>query len=110
MKLRLEKGIVKLRLAPAEIDKLYVEKSLEEKLYFSKNNQFKYSINIDERLAICTTNFQQNSLQVNIPQQKAEKWINSNQIGIKETIVTDNGDTIVLTLEEDLPPRKHKKK
>jgi len=110
MKLRLEKGIIKLRLAPAEIDKLYVEKSLEEKLYFSKSNQFKYSINIDGRLVTCTTNFQQNSLQVNIPLQQAEKWINSNQIGIKETIVTDNGSTIVLTLEEDLPPRKHKKK
>lgn len=110
MKLRLEKGIVKFRLASSEIEKLSSEKFLEEKIFLSDNNQFAYALSIQDSIESCAVSFGNSSLAIIIPQQKAEKWINSNQIGIKETIVTENGDNIVLTLEEDLPPRKHKKK
>lgn len=110
MKLRMEKGNIKIRLAPPEIDQLQIEKRLDEKIYISESNHFRYSIQIDEKTESCKAAFEQNALMIHIPIEKAEKWINSKQIGIKETIVTDNEEILVLTLEEDLPPRKHKKK
>ena len=49
------------------------------------------------------------SIEVIIPEFAASKWMNSNQVGIKETIVTDNGNQMTLFVEEDLP-RKRKEK
>ena len=109
MKLRLEKGNLKIRITPDKIGKLYVEKSPEEIVYISKNNYFIYSMTIEVGIEACMPNFQKNAQPVNVPLKKIERRINSNQVGIKETIVTDKEETIVLTLEEDLLPRKFKK-
>ncbi len=109
MKLRLEKGIIKLRLSASEIDRLNTDKIIEEKIYLSDSNQFRYVVNIDSKQEKCIAQFGQHSLTIVIPSDRAEKWINSNQIGIKETIVTDNNASFSLTLEEDLPPRKYRK-
>lgn len=110
MKLRLEKGIIKIRLASSEIEKFYTNEVLTETIQISDENQFSYSIIINNSSTTCSASFSQHFLEVSIPQNKAEKWKTSKQIGIRETIVTNKGEEIVLTLEEDLPPRKHKKK
>ena len=109
MKLRLEKGNIKIRLTPLEVERFYSEKFLNEKILLSGPNHFNYSIGIEDSLETCAVEFKQNSLIILVPQPKVERWINSNQVGIKETIVTDYDDEIVLTLEEDLPRRKHRK-
>ena len=109
MKLRLEKDSIKLRLSTSEIDKLSIDKTLEENLYMSDKNQFRYVVIIDSNADKFKAQFEQNALTVIIPSVKAEKWINSNQVGIKETIITDTNASFSLTLEEDLPPRKHRK-
>ena len=109
MKLRLAKGVIKCRLSLAEIDRLNTEKKLSEKIYLSDNNCFIYTVSIHGHEEKCTVQFEQNSLMIIIPSKKAEKWINFGQVGIKETIVTDRNETYSLTLEEDLPPRKHKR-
>jgi len=110
MKLRLEKDKITIRLAPSEIENFVTKKYLEEKLYISKNNRFAFALSISETSQSCVAEFKPDALQVVVPVEKVNKWINSKQVGIKETIVTISGDEIVLTLEEDLPPRKNKKK
>ncbi len=69
-----------------------------------------YAIEINEELGSCLVKIENNSLTVAIPGEKANKWLNSNQIGIKESILTDRGDAISLFIEEDLPPRRNKDK
>ena len=110
MKLRLEKETVKLRLSPVEIRKLKSEKVIVEKISITKENGFSYSIQLDDHIETCRMDFKDNSLEVSIPNTLADKWMNSNQVAIKETIETDSGETIVLVIEEDLPPRKNKGK
>lgn len=109
MKLRFEKGTVKVRLSLEEIDLLNSEKSIFENLYISKDNGFNYSVQLVERQDTCSIDFINNSLKISVPNTIADKWMNSNRIGIKETIVTDEGEAIVLIIEEDLPPRKNRK-
>jgi hypothetical protein len=58
----------------------------------------------------CTVEFESSTLKVSIPVQKAEKWFLSKQVGIWETIVTENKGHILLVIEEDLPPRQKSKK
>lgn len=105
----MEKGTIKIRFTPSEIQELNLNKKLEQELYLSATNQFTYSVNVKKEIAKSNANFSQYGLLVEIPEIQADKWVNSNQVGIKETIVTENGEEIKLTLEEDLPPRKHKK-
>jgi len=110
MKLRLEKEKITIRLKPSEIKKFSDVKFLEEKLSLSENNHFTFALSISEFHNSLDAEFIKSSLLVHVPQQKVDKWIKSNQVGMKETIVSEFGSEIILTLEEDLPPRKDKKK
>jgi len=110
MKLRMETGSIKIRLTPTEIEAFNAYKYLDEKVGITKNNYFTYALSIDDASESCLILFEQNALNIHVPEKKVEKWLNSKQVGIKETIVTEEGNEIVLTLEEDLPPRKHKKR
>ena len=110
MKLRLEKEKITIRLSPSEIQLFLSSKYLEEKLILSKNNEFAFALSIKESQEAMTAQFSNGALLVHIPAHKVDKWINSGQVGLKETIKSDLGSEIQLTLEEDLPPRKFKKK
>ena len=106
MKLRLEKDTVRLRLSPKEMELLKADKIVAEKISISIESYFCYSIQIDNHLNTCFIDFKNNSLKIHVPTTLADKWMNTNQIGIKETICSENGRTTNLIIEEDLPPRK----
>ena len=108
MKLRLDKKTVRIRLSKEEILKLQNEGFLEEKLSFNEDNYFSYVIEVLDDIEECELYFNEDGLQVGIPIDVSEKWINSNQVGIKETFDTEDGELITLFVEEDLPPRKNK--
>ena len=109
MKLRMEQGNITIRLSPSEIGDLREKKTLKEELFISGTNRFSFTVNINDRSVSCRANFSRNSLIIEVPLEKAEKWMNSGQIGIKETIVTEASAPFVLVLEEDLRPRKYRK-
>ena len=110
MKLRLEKTKITIRLSPSEMELFSSSKFIEEKLIISDNNEFAFALSSSDSPDTMTAQFNNRALSVHIPTQKVEKWINSGQVGLKETIKSDSGSEIQLTLEEDLPPRKFKKK
>lgn len=110
MKLRLETGTVKLRLSSKEMTKLAAEKSIDERLQISANNAFTYHVSIVNNEDVCNIEFTGSALQVRIPSNRALKWLTSNQVGIRETIITENKEQILLVIEEDLPPRQKNKK
>lgn len=110
MKLRFEKEKVRLRLSPDEIRTLKVEKFIVEKFQLSGENGFSYAIQLVDHSDKCMVNFKSQGMVISVPIAISEKWMDSNQIGIKETIVTDHGGKIVLFVEEDLPPRNHREK
>ncbi len=92
-----------------EIELLKSTKSIAEKIAISKDNYFSFSIQIVNKHDACFMNLENNSLEVSVPSVIADKWMNSNQIGIKETIRLGDGGTTNLIVEEDLPPRKNRK-
>lgn len=108
MKLRLDKKTVRIRLSKEEILNLQSDGFLEEKVSLSENNFFSYVIDILEDIDKCGLYFSEDGLRVEIPFKISEKWINSNQVGIKETFETDDDEIVTLFVEEDLPPRKNK--
>lgn len=108
MKLRLDKKTVRIRLSKEEILSLQSDGFLEENITLSEDNFFSYVIDVREDIDECGLYFGEDGVRVEIPFKISEKWINSNQVGIKETFETDEDETITLYIEEDLPPRKNK--
>jgi hypothetical protein len=106
MKLRIEKKTVRIRLSKEEILTLQSEGFLENRVAISEDNYLSYVVEILKDIETCDLNFSANAVEVGIPYDTAEKWIRSNQVGIKEIIDTDNGESVTLLIEEDLPPRK----
>jgi len=107
MKLRIDKKTVKIRLSKEEIINLQSEGFLEDKIVISEENYLSYVVEIVEDIETCDLNFGENSIEIGIPVDVAEKWIKSNQVGIKEIIETDSEESVTLVIEEDLPPRKN---
>ncbi len=105
MKLRLEKNTVKIRLSKESILKLHSDGFLEDQIMITEENFISYAVEIIDDIESCDLQFGSNTIEIGIPSVKAEKWIKSNQVALKEEIETDNGDTVVLIIEEDLPPR-----
>lgn len=110
MKLRLEKGSIKVRLSSDEIKALNSDKQISELIQISRNSQIGYAVEISENQELCSVEIDNNFFKISVPLLKANKWFNTNQVGIKEMIKTENGETIALCVEEDLPPRKNKLK
>jgi len=108
MKLRLDNKSVRIRLTKEEILDLESNGYIEDRVFLTEDNQFSYVIEIVEDLENCKIAFDENGLVVEIPNAISSKWINSNQVGIKESFDTDEDETITLFVEEDLPPRKNK--
>ena len=108
MKLRLEKGSIKVRLAAEEIIQLRAENCILEQLYFSKDNKFSFSVEIKSDAEKLDVNLGVNHLEIIVPKSLADKWMSSNQVGIKEIVELNHNETMEIVVEEDLPPRKMK--
>jgi hypothetical protein len=108
MKLRLDKKTVRIRLSKEEILNLQSDGFLEEQITLSEDNFFTYVIDVLDDIDKCGLYFGEDGVRIEIPFNTSEKWINSNQVGIKETFETEDDETVTLYIEEDLPPRVNK--
>ena len=108
MKLRLEKGSVKVRLSTEEIKLLRTENSILEQLFFSNDIKFAFSVVIKSDVEKPGINLNINHLEIILPKCLADKWMSSNQVGIKEIVELNHDESMEIVVEEDLPPRKMK--
>lgn len=108
MKFRIEKDTIKFRLTPDEIEIFKANNKLSDNIFISEGNSFEYTVKstVKEKASI---SFVSNSITAIIPQAILDDWFQSEKIGVKEDIINENGDSITLVVEEDLPPRKIKK-
>lgn len=107
MKLRLESDSITIRLSPTEIDALNHEKSIKECIKISAHNTFEFRINVVDDMENSHVHFGKQSLSINMPSNKIERWLNSNQVGIREMVSIESGE-LLLVVEEDLRPQGNK--
>jgi len=110
MKLRLDKERIIVRLTPAEIEHFSTAKFLEEKVSLSQTNHFSFALKLCTACEKLLVDFKESTLMLQVPSDKAKLWFGTNRIGINEKIVTEDGNKISLTIEEDLPRRKNRRK
>ncbi len=101
MKLRLRKNSIRLRLLQSEIRSLAKSGGVSEKILFAPDKSLKYSVNISDDAREISASFQNGDVRIEIPKFLAEKWIESDQIGLENNQFIDNNLSLKIVLEKD---------
>ena len=109
MKFRIEKNVIKFRLTPTEIELLKTNNKLSDNITITSSNRFDYMVKSNSTENMVSVNFDQNAITANIPQSMLDHWFDTENIGLRQDILNDDGESITIIVEEDLPPRKIKK-
>jgi len=110
MKFRIENNIIKFRLTLNEIEKLKANQTLTNNISFSPGNKFEYAIKPSNIAPELSLKFENGSAIAEVPVGLLNDWFISGQVGLKEVLIGDRGEQIKVVIEEDLPPRKLKKR
>lgn len=110
MKIRIDANNIKFRLSKTEIETLKSSGGLTEEIDLGNNQKLTYTVEIDSNVEKPKLSFSSCSIACSIPDQIAQKWLGTNQVGIRENMLKADGMSLNLVVEEDLPPRKGKKK
>lgn len=98
MKIRIKGNSLRLRLSQTELKNFSEKKRCEDQIYFSKEHSLKYILDIASAFS---AEFSNNSIQIAIPQQIAEHWIQTEEVSISHEIVIDETQTLKLLIEKD---------
>lgn len=101
MKLRCTENSIRVRLRRSELEVLKVASQIEEQVGFPNGQKFIYRIKIGGKALMA--NFEGQTVSFHIPKEQAEKWINSDQVGVETQLALDGDKTLHLLLEKDFP-------
>lgn len=101
MKLRFENNSVRYRIRKTELAQLEQDGFVQEVIIF-KDATFMYELRI-ERVTELHTEFLNNNVITHIPQDIAERFINTDEVGIYKTIQLNNNQKLDVIIEKDFP-------
>ena len=102
MKLRCTENSIRLRLRKSDIEVLKTDKRVSEVIHFGLNTSFQFELCLAD-VPHPDALFEQGKIQVQLPKQKAEHWINSQEVGIEYTKILEEKNTLHLLIEKDFP-------
>lgn len=100
MKLRCVQDSIRLRVRKSDLEELKEKGAISASIGFGMGTAFVFSLTIREEVASLTAEFQKNELQVYIPVEEANQWMNSNEVGIE--VEASIGHPHIL-VEKDFP-------
>lgn len=103
MKLRCTENSIRIRIRKSELEQLAKTKRVEEKVRFGNQVTLTFALNINESMQRVDATLLHNNLVVNLPKAEAEKWINSNQVGIEVSNEMDSDQSLHILIEKDFP-------
>lgn len=100
MKLRCVQDSIRLRVRKSDLQQLKEKGTVSESVGFGVGSAFVFSLTIREEVMALTAEFQNNELQVFIPVEEANQWINSNDVGMEAEATVGHPHILV---EKDFP-------
>jgi hypothetical protein len=101
MKLRLKGNSIRLRLSQRDVDDLAANRSVEEKINFSKDTALFYRLTAKEDLQNPTVSYAENAINVYIPKDFVNEWPRNNVVGTSAQHRTEDGTEIFILIEKD---------
>ena len=102
MKLRCTKNSIRLRLRKSDIESLSQQQKVSDSVNFGMTTPLSYTLAISDTTQIEAKNIN-SSIYIIVPKSRANKWVNSDQVSIEETVEFDNGQTLHVLIEKDFP-------
>jgi len=103
MKLRCTENSVRIRIKKSELAQLAKGKNVTEKIRFGNQVALSFALSIDESIQQVTATFLDNHLVVRLPAMIANKWINTNQVGIEVNNPISQEHQLHILIEKDFP-------
>lgn len=100
MKLRIKGNSIRLRLLRSEVERLAAELCISEATAFGPN-ALRYSISISNDAESLHASFENNEIVVAIPKSLAQRWADSDQVGLDAEQPLGNGGTLSIVIEKD---------
>ncbi len=103
MKLRCVQNSIRLRIRKSDMEQLQAKGLIQESVSFPSGNGFGFALATDKTTEQVTANFENNQVQVFIPLQIANQWMDSNELSLEHEQNLPNGEILHILIEKDLP-------
>ncbi len=104
MKLRIRGNAIRIRLTLAELARLRDAGRVEEAVEFGAST-FAYALETSEAAESTRASFENDLLIVSIPRPRAEKWMDSEEVGIDALQPNGSEEGLRILIEKDFPCR-----
>lgn len=108
MKLRLSENSIRLRLRRSEVDRLAEAGALEESVRLGpgENGSLSYALQSHSSGPEIQVSYAEGRMIIGIPQQMAENWIKTEEVGIGGEIPIGEGEFLSVLIEKDFPCKR----
>ncbi len=103
MKIRCVENSIRLRVKKSEIANLKETGQISESVSFPNGFRLKYGLTISKEIAEVHASFSNGHIDIMLPHTTAHSWMDSNEVGITQTIGLAEGDHLDLLIEKDFP-------
>ncbi len=103
MKIRTTHNSIRLRIRKSELDILHKEESISESLTFVNGISLRTVLFINHKINTPEASFRETTISVGLPPELAKQWIESDQVGIEQSLNINNGESLHLLIEKDFP-------
>ncbi|CAN5905175.1 hypothetical protein BH24BAC1_BH24BAC1_31440 [soil metagenome] len=100
MKLRIKGNTLRLRLTQTELDQLGRGETVREEIPFPQAT-LTYAVRPDATLSSMAVQYQGHEVLVRLPEYQVREWVDTDLVGLEETLEVGNGKTLYLLLEKD---------
>jgi hypothetical protein len=90
-----------LRLRKSDIEGLDKQGYVQEKVSFPSQNYFGFRL--ESKKTDWSIAWEATTLNINIPKQLCEKWIESEEVSLRKEFPLSNDETLILLIEKDFP-------
>ena len=100
MKIRVQGNSIRLRLTQTDIQEFDRDKVLTRGVQFPGGPQLQYQI-VQTSQSLISVSFNHSTIRVQIPEKDSKKWINSEQVGLRQNVALESGDQLKILIEKD---------
>jgi len=107
MKLRIKGDSLRIRVTQAELQDLTTQGRVEERIHFAPGRALAYRLSVDPKASQLTAHFDQDVIEVRLPEKSAREWSDTNMVTLENTQSQDGVD-LKIFVEKDfacLQPR-----
>lgn len=103
MKLRCTPNSIRIRIRKNGIEELAAHGKVIESVLFPNGQKLIYGLEIQEDQSQLHAHFQDGTLQIHLPSAMADRWIQSDEVGLEREQPLPDGQNLRLLIEKDFP-------